>query len=105
MRRSKNVYVSVVPKELLRKISRSNRICYNAIDKRLDRAGLPMRVKQLRSFYATKMREMGLLSEQIDLIQGRGGTSNFLQHYFKQDATSLSDKILELMPNLEVTLH
>jgi hypothetical protein len=51
------------------------------------------------------MREMGLLSEQIDLIQGRGGTSNFLQHYFKQDATSLSDKILELMPNLEVTLH
>ena len=30
-----------------------------------------MRVKQLRSFCATKMREMDLLSEQIDLVQGR----------------------------------
>ena len=36
-----------------------------------------MRVKRLRSFYATKMREMGLLSEQIDLVQGRVGKSIF----------------------------
>jgi intergrase/recombinase len=59
LRRSKNVYVSAVPKELIDQISRSNDISYNAFDKRLDRAGLPMRIKQLRSFYATKMREMG----------------------------------------------
>jgi intergrase/recombinase len=101
LRRSKNVYVSVVPKELLDQISRSSRISYNALDKRLDRAGLPMRIKQLRSFYATKMREMGLLSEQIDLIQGRVGKSIFLQHYFKQDAKSLSNQILQLLPMIE----
>jgi intergrase/recombinase len=56
------------------------------------RAGLPMRVKQLRSFYATKMRELCLLSEQIDLVQGRVGKSIFLQHYFKQDAQLLSSR-------------
>ena len=100
LRRSKNVYISAVPKELLETISESNQVSYNAIDKRLDRGGLPMRIKQLRSFYATKMREMGLLSEQIDLLQGRVGKSIFLQHYFKQDAKRLSDRILELLPNL-----
>jgi len=45
LRSSKNVYVSAVPKELLEKISKSSRVSYNAIDKRLDRAGLRMRVK------------------------------------------------------------
>ncbi len=59
------------------------KVSYNAVDKKLDRAGLPMRVKRLRSFYATKMRENGLLPEQIDLIQGRVGKSIFFQHYFK----------------------
>jgi hypothetical protein len=104
LRRSKNAYVTAVPRELLDNISTSSKISYNAIDKRLDRAGLRMRVKQLRSFYATKMREMGLLSEQIDLIQGRVGKSIFLQHYFKQDAKLLGHKILELLLKLEKSL-
>jgi intergrase/recombinase len=104
LRRSKNVYVSTVPKELLDQISDSPQISYNAIDKKLDRAGLPMRIKQLRSFYATKMREMGLLSEQIDLVQGRVGKSIFLQHYFKQEAKLLSSQIFGLLPVLEKSL-
>ena len=104
LRRSKNVYVSAVPTELLDAISRSKRISYNALDKRLDRGGLPMRIKQLRSYYATKMREMGLLSEQIDLLQGRVGKSIFLQHYFKQDARILGHTILKSIPKLEELL-
>ena len=47
---------------------------------------------------STKMREMGLLSEQIDLVQGGVGKSIFLQHYFKQDAKLLSSKIIGLLP-------
>jgi len=101
LRSSKNLYVSAVPKEVLEEISKSNKVSYNALDKRLDRAGLKMRVKQLRSFYATTMREQGLLSEQIDLVQGRVGKSIFLQHYFKQDAELLSSKILTILPKLE----
>jgi intergrase/recombinase len=97
MRNSKNLYVSAVPKELLDQIARSRKVSYNAIDKKLDRAGQIMRIKQLRSYYATRMREMGLLSEQIDLVQGRVGKSIFLQHYFKQDSTVLGGKILSLL--------
>jgi intergrase/recombinase len=104
LRSSKNLYVSAVPKGLLDEMSKSNNVSYNAIDKRLDRAGLMMRVKQLRSFYATTMREQGLLSEQIDLVQGRVGKSIFLQHYFKQDAKMLSSKILIMLTSLEQSL-
>jgi hypothetical protein len=101
LRGCKNVYISAVPKEVLEEISRSSKVSYNAISKKLNRAEMPMRVKQLRSFYATKMRENGLLAEQIDLVQGRVGKSIFLQHYFKQDAKGLSDKILSLLPKIE----
>jgi len=101
LRNSKNCYVSYVPKSLLDEISKSNQVSYIAIDKRLNRAELPMRMKQLRSFYATKMREQGLLSEQIDLMQGRVGKSVFLHHYFKADPLQLSKKILEMLPKLE----
>jgi intergrase/recombinase len=101
LRSSKNLYVSTVPRKLLDEICYSSKVSYNAIDKKLDRAGLTMRVKQLRSFYATKMREMGMLPEQIDLIQGRVGKSIFLQHYFKQSPVLLSNTILTYLPKLE----
>jgi intergrase/recombinase len=97
LRGCKNVYISALPKELLDEISKSSKVSYNAIDKKLNRANLPMRAKQLRSFYATKMREAGLLSEQIDLVQGRVGKSIFLQHYFKQNARDLGLIILKLL--------
>ena len=64
-----NVYINAVPKGLLDEISKSTKVSYNEIDKKLNRSGLKMRVRQLRSFYATTIREKGLLSEQIDLIQ------------------------------------
>lgn len=63
-----------------------------------------MKIKQLRSYYATEMRKLGLLSEQIDLMEGRIGKSIFLMHYFKDNPKTLSDQILSITPKLEQTL-
>jgi intergrase/recombinase len=104
LRNSKNCYVSCVPKSLLDEISNSAKVSYVAIDKRLNRNNLPMKIKQLRSYYATQMRKAGLLSEQIDLMEGRIGKSIFLMHYFKENPKLLSDKIIELLPDLENSL-
>ncbi|HMK94308.1 MAG TPA: integrase [Candidatus Limnocylindrales bacterium] len=104
LRNSKNCYVSCVPKSLLDEISNSTKISYIAIDKRLNRANLPMKIKKLRSYYATEMRKLGLLSEQIDLLEGRIGKSIFLMHYFKENPKLLSDNILGLLPVLENNL-
>lgn len=104
LRNSKNLYVSSVPRMLLDDISKASEVSYNAIDKKLNKANMSMRIKQLRSYYATTMREKGMLSEQIDLIQGRVGKSVFLHHYFKADPISLSKKILELLPTLQESI-
>ena len=101
LRNSKNCYISCVPRELLDEISKSEEVGYIAIDRRLDSVNLPMRIKQLRSFYATKMQENGLLSEQIDLVQGRVGKSIFLQHYFKQNSRILVDSIIGKLGQFE----
>ena len=101
LKNSKNLYVSAVPRTLLTEIATSDRVSYSMIRKRLLKNGLRLRIKELRSFYATNMRELGLLSEQIDLAQGRIGKSIFLQHYFKQNPRTLSDKVLSLLPKLE----
>jgi hypothetical protein len=103
LRNSKNCYVSCVPKSLLDEISQSTEVSYVAIDKRLNKANMPMRIKRLRSYYATEMRKLSLLSEQIDLIQGRIGRTIFLTHYFKANPKELSDKILSMLPSLEQT--
>ena len=60
-----------------------------------------MKIKQLRSYYATETRKLGVLSEQIDLIEGRIGKTIFLMHYFKENPKRLSDKILDTLPKLE----
>jgi intergrase/recombinase len=101
LRNSKNLYVSAVPNTLLTEIATSGKVSYNMVRKRLLKNGLRLRIKELRSFYATNMRELGLLSEQIDLAQGRIGKNIFLQHYFKQNPRTSSDKILSLLPKLE----
>jgi intergrase/recombinase len=77
---------------------------YFVLGLRLQKNGLKLRLKELRSFYATNMRELGLLSEQIDLMQGRVGKSIFMQHYFKQNPKVLSERILMILPDLEKTL-
>jgi len=105
LRNSKNCYVSCVPKSLLDAISESSKVSYVAIDKRLNKANLPMRVKQLRSYYATEMRKLGLLSEQIDLIEGRIGKTIFLMHYFKENPENFSTVILNVLPRLEKILN
>jgi hypothetical protein len=104
LRNSKNCYVSCVPKSLLDEISNSNKVSYIAIDKRLNKAHLPMKIKKLRSYYATEMRKLGLLSEQIDLVEGRIGKTIFLMHYFKENPKKLSDRISDLLLELENSL-
>jgi intergrase/recombinase len=101
LRGTKNTFVSVIPQTLIEDISRSEEVSYFAMTKRLTKYNLHARFKQLRQFYATQMRTMGLLSEQVDVLQGRINSGVFLQYYFKQNPKTLSKKILRLLPTLE----
>ena len=104
LRNTKNVYVTAIPIEIVKDIANSKTVSVSTIRKKLNKHGLGLRIKELRSFYATTMRNLGLLSEQIDLVQGRIGKSIFLQHYFKQNPKPLSHKIIRLLPRVENAL-
>jgi len=60
-------------------------VSYSAIRKRLARNRLNLRIKELRSYYATYLRQHGILAEYIDLLQGRIPKSVFARHYLKVD--------------------
>ncbi len=47
------------------------------------------------------MRELGLMSKQIDFIQGRVGKGIFVQHYFEKNLKVFSERVISLLPRLE----
>jgi intergrase/recombinase len=105
LRRTKNVYISILPKDLIDQVKDSKPFSYNALRKHLDKNKLNIELKPLRSVYETFLRNHGILPEIIDLIAGRipseGSGSVFLHHYLKQDLSKLSDQIEPLLRELE----
>jgi len=82
-RKTKMVYISIVTKDLVAKISQSKPVSYFAIRKRIVTHKQTVRIKELRSYFATYLRQHGILAEYIDLLQGRIPKSVFAKHYLK----------------------
>ena len=102
LRGTKNLYVSAVPYELIEQIANAdNSISLASMRKKLNRHGLTLRFKELRQFYATNMRRLGLMQELISLLQGRVERTVFTQFYLKENPKELADKTISLVGNLE----
>ena len=82
-RKTKMVYISIVTKDLVDKIAKSNPVSYFAIRKRIVTHKQSVRIKELRSYFATYLRQHGIVAEYIDLLQGRIPKSVFAKHYLK----------------------
>ena len=105
-RRTKKVYLSFVSRELIDEIAKSSKVSYYAIRKRLSLKKQPSRIKELRSYFATYLRQNNILPEIVDLTQGRIEAKNVqLAHYFKiADMKQLSQQVLALVANIEESL-
>jgi intergrase/recombinase len=105
LRGTKNLYVSAVPYELIQQIANANTsVSLASMRKKLNRHGLTLRFKELRQFYATDMRRLGLMQELISLLQGRVERTVFTQFYLKENPKELADNTITLLSNLEKTL-
>lgn len=82
LRATKKVYTSIVGRELISEIVDSQPVSYSAIRKKT-RINQHLRFKELRNYYATHLRQHGILAEYIDLLQGRIPKSVFARHYLK----------------------
>ena len=102
-RRTKKVFLSFVSKELVNEISSSQPVSYYSIRKRLTSRKLPVRIKELRSYFTTYLRQNGVLPETVNLLQGRIDARDIqLVHYFKiANMQQLSKQILTVTESLE----
>jgi intergrase/recombinase len=105
LRRTKKVFISIITKDLISQISNSKPISYQAVRKRITRAKHNLRVRELRSYFATFLRKNGILSEFIDLLQGRIPKSVFAKHYLKLDnIKELVQKVNGITATIESSL-
>jgi intergrase/recombinase len=105
LRNTKNAYISIVPHDLIIQIGNSKPISDNAIRKFLERKAISLRIKELRSYHATYLAKHGIMSEIVDLLQGRIGRSVFVRNYLKEDSKQLSEQVLKLLQNLEQSFN
>ena len=100
------MFISFVSKKLVDKIADSQPVSYYAIRKRLTSNKLPVRIKELRSYFTTHLRQNGVLPETVNLLQGRIDVRDIqLVHYFKiADMQQLSQQVLAVAEELETSL-
>ena len=103
-RNTKNVFISMVPRDLVMEIVKCNPITYDVIGKRLRRRGLRVRINELRDFYATFMVRHGLIKEEVDLLQGRITKSIFVRHYWSPAIKELKQRVFKALQELEQTV-
>jgi hypothetical protein len=101
LRGTKNVYISILPDDLVGQIAVSEPVTYPSIHKFLERRHIKLRLKELRSYYASYLRKHGIISELVDLIQGRIGKDVFIRHYLKETPQNLSSQVLTVLRDLE----
>jgi intergrase/recombinase len=106
LRNSKNVYISIVTKQLMNEVAGSEPVYYTTIRKHLQKNKLRARIKELRSYYATYLRKKGILAEYVDLLQGRIPKSVFARHYLKvEDVKELVKHVLTVTDSLIESLE
>ena len=94
LRGKKNLFFSFIPTEFVESIQECKPQSYESLRHRLKRRGYPLRLKELRDYFATFMVHNGLIREEVDLLQGRIGKSIFMKNYFTPDIENLRDKTL-----------
>jgi hypothetical protein len=85
IRRTKKAYVSIINDQILETVKCCGEHSYNAVRLYIKKKGLEMHMAFCRKIFATHLRNQGVESEIIDLLQGRSPKSVFARHYFKPD--------------------
>ncbi len=98
-RKSKKAYVSIVDNDILDYAKNANP-SYQAIRGCLRRNGLECNMAYCRKIFATYLRDAGIPTEIVDLLQGRVSHSIFAMHYYRPDFNGYADRIRRLLGSL-----
>jgi hypothetical protein len=104
LRNTKNAYISIIPKDLGRQMINSKPVSYPAMHCILFRNRINLRIKELRSYYASFRVRQGIISK-VDLLQGRVPKSVFVRRYLKENPKESRDRTLKAIKQLEKTIQ
>jgi intergrase/recombinase len=82
IRRTKQAYVSIANDLILQVANDAGNYSYNALRCHLRRKNIAMNMNYCRKIFATFLRNNGVQSEIVDLLQGRLPKSVFVRHYY-----------------------
>ena len=102
IRRTKKAYISLVDDEILA-LARQSCKNYNSIQCYLKRRKTAMKMSYCRKIFGTWLRQNGIKTEFIDVLQGRVPSSVFARHYYRPDQATL-DKVRRLIAELKTKL-
>jgi len=96
IRRSKKVFVSFIPKEVVERISKQEKLTEAQINNWIRRDNkLRSRFGDVREYYATFMTKW-LKQPEIDFLQGRISSSVFMRNYFNPALiTDLKERVFQ----------
>jgi hypothetical protein len=84
-RQIKKAYISFVTPDILqiaKSVGATTKISYNAIRLACRKRGINMDMRFCRKIFASHLRQSGIESEIVDLLQGRVPRTVFARHYF-----------------------
>jgi hypothetical protein len=101
LRRTKAAYVSLVDDEIIgiaKSIDKTP--SYDSLRMHCSRRSASMNMNYCRKIYASYLRQSGIETEIIDLLQGRVPKSVFARHYFRPSA-DYKDRVLAALKTLK----
>ena len=104
IRKTKNAYITVLDEELLHDLEKSEAISYNALKCFLKRNSMNIKLNFFRKLYASYLRERGVLTETIDLLQGRLPQNVFMRSYFRPNFSLAVEEVRKHLKGLRETL-
>lgn len=81
IRKTKKVFISIVPDRIVEVISKSEKLTYDSIKKRMQRRGIKLRFSDLREYWASRMVKY-LKQPEIDFLMGHISANVFMSNYF-----------------------
>ncbi len=93
LRVSKKAYVSIINEDILQVAVGAEPITnYRILRNKFVEFSMPMNMYYCRKVFATYLRNRGIESEIIDLLQGRTPSSIFVNHYYRPDINEIITK-------------
>jgi intergrase/recombinase len=101
LRKTKKAFISVVNEDILNVIENHGHevLNYDKIRLTFERNGQKFYMSYCRKIFATYLRNEGIESEIIDLLQERISSSVFVRHYYRPDSSKF-DAIREKLTKL-----